>query len=1097
MKRIVALIVAPALAVVLSTAPCAGAPANRSLPVVYDVDIVIAGGGCGAAAAAVAAARAGAKVFLLAPRNYLGEDVAGSMQLWLEPGEVPATELARAMFSDPADLANAGFPYTYKTDQPANKKHPDTAPPSHLCGRHEVVDAQHDSVQYDADVTITAVLNEPQFVRAAELKAFNRSRDFQVKDAQVDISADGKKWRKLGTFVCENFGGKGTVLIPINERISHARVLVRRAASAKRLLLGSLTFLPPEPPPGTAKSSVVRPMHVKTTLENALRTAKVEFLFGCYPSELLTDAAGRPAGLVMVNRMGRQAVRAKVVIDATEQGVVARMAGVKFSEFKSGRETLQWVTIAEEAHIGACPRQLPFPVTVLDMKGQRVTKQKASWFVYDLYVQLPDDSWPARAKLEQQVRDLFYHPTQLYSADAPWLVPTCAIRGAQQGSSDWPGAERLPLDVCRPADLKQLWILGGCADVPRAHAKKLQRPVTIMQLGERIGKTAAEEARGLSRPAEVKVVALSPKGPVHDGEVKEFLGGLRPVPLAPGIPESARPLPLLGHYDVVVVGGGTSGAASGIGAARQDARTLVLEYLHGLGGVGTLGMIGKYWYGNRVGFADKVPQNPIEVRMEYYRSELRKAGADIWFGVIGCGALVEGNRLKGVVVATPYGRGAVTADAVIDGTGNADIAAAAGAETRFVEDFFALQAAHMPPREVGASYINGNIPAVDPADPLDVREAFMARAGRYFDRGQLMDARERRRIVGDYCLDWLDQINRRTFPDSIVLGKSDYDSHGYQIHPYFMLKPTRPPDNYKHNYTSYVPYRCLLPRGLEGILVVGLGISAHRDAMPIVRMQPDLGNLGYAAGVAAAMAVRDHKTPRQIDVKALQRHLVEVENLPGNVLSDRDSFPLPDTEIENAVRRVARDYDGLEVLLTDSPRVLPKLRAAHDAAPAQQKLAYAHVLGIMGDAHGVDTLLAEAKRRLQQNDLAIRKEADGMDRVAQLVWALGRCGDRRVVPVLCELAAKLAPTEYVRLRAIAVSLGAIRDPAAAPALAALLKAKAGANDTIELMTACALFRCGDPDGSARRALERFAAGTNGPFAQLAWQVIESRRDGKR
>jgi hypothetical protein len=819
----------------------------------------------------------------------------------------------------------------------------------------------------------------------------------------------------------------------------------------------------------------------------------VEFLFGCYPSELLADAAGWPAGLVMVNRMGRQAVRAKIVIDATEQAVVARMAGVKFGEFKSGPQAVRWVTIAEKARDGAQAKQMPFPVTVFDMKGQRVTKQKASWFEHALSVELPDDGWPARAKLEQQLRDLTFNPTQLYSADAPWLVPTCAIRGAQQGPSDWPGAERLPLDACRPAGLKQLWVLGGCTDVPRAHAGKLQRPVAITKLGERIGTAAAEEARSLSRSTDVKVAATPRKGPVFDGKVKEFLSGLRPVPLAPGIPESARPLPLLGHYDVVVVGGGTSGAAAGIGAARQGARTLVVEYLHGLGGVGTLGMIGKYWYGSRVGFADKVPQNPIEVRMEYYRSELRKAGADVWFGVIGCGALVEDNRLKGVVVATPYGRGAVTAGVVIDGTGNADIAAAAGAETRFVEDFFALQAAHVPPREVGASYINGNIPAVDPADPLDVREAFMARSGRYFDRGQLMDSRERRRIVGDYCLDWLDQVNRRTFPDSIVLGRSDYDSHGYQIHPYFMLKPTRPPDDYKHNYTSYVPYRCLLPRGLEGILVVGLGISAHRDALPIVRMQADLGNLGYAAGVAAAMAVRDHKTPRQVDVRALQQHLVEVGNLPELVLRDRDSFPVPEARIANAVRHVTEDYDDLEVLMTDPAKALPKLRAAYDAAPAPQKLAYAHALGIMGDAHGVETLLAEAKRRLQQNDLSNQKDANRMDPVTQLLWALGRTSDHRVVPVLSEFAAKLPPNEYVRLRAIAVSLGALRDPAAASALAALLKTKAGASDTIELMTACALFRCGDPDGTARRTLERFAAGTNGPFAQLAWQVIQPER----
>ena len=46
-----------------------------------------------------------------------------------------------------------------------------------------------------------------------------------------------------------------------------------------------------------------------------------------------------------------------------------------------------------------------------------------------------------------------------------------------------------------------------------------------------------------------------------------------------------------------------------------------------------------------------------------------------------------------------------------------------------------------------------------------------------------------------------------------------------------------------------VPYRALLPAGLDGILVTGLGASAHRDAMPVIRMQPDIQNGGYAGYV--------------------------------------------------------------------------------------------------------------------------------------------------------------------------------------------------------------------------------------------------------
>ncbi|MCH5377759.1 MAG: FAD-dependent oxidoreductase, partial [Planctomycetes bacterium] len=75
------------------------------------------------------------------------------------------------------------------------------------------------------------------------------------------------------------------------------------------------------------------------------------------------------------------------------------------------------------------------------------------------------------------------------------------------------------------------------------------------------------------------------------------------------------------------------------------------------------------------------------------------------------------------------------------------------------------------------------------------------------------------------------------------------------------------------------------------MLVIGLGMSMDRDATAMVRMQKDMHNQGYAAGVAAAMAVREDSTPRQIDVRALQPHHVQVGNLPPSVLEHTDSYP--------------------------------------------------------------------------------------------------------------------------------------------------------------------------------------------------------------
>jgi flavin-dependent dehydrogenase len=838
MKPVLSLMLALALSLAGVASRGAQAPqfitvSARQVPVAATVDVVVVGGSSAAVAAASEAARTGARVCLLAPRPYLGEDLAGTMRLWLEPGE-----------------SAKGTPA------------------------------------------------EP-------------------------IWKDGK------------------------------------------------TF--------------VTPLELKDGLARKLQAAKVEFYFGAYPSDLLVDGAGKPCGVVMANRSGRQAVIAKEIIDATEYAVVARLAGARFTEFKGGPQTVKWVTIADKARTGEgmSARKLDLPLQVMDKNGVKPVKSAAAWFEYTMQLNLADEGWAARAALEQQVRDLAYDPSQLYSSDVPFLVPATAIKGVRSASGKAP-LEKMDLGVYRPAGVERVWVLSGRADVPRATAEQLLRPVAFMQAGARVGKAAAAEAKkeALAELSTIKVAVAADAGAAQAGEVKESLAGMRPLPASARLPQAAVALPVLGSYDVVVIGGGTAGGPAGIGAARRGAKTLVVEYLSGLGGVGTLGMIDVYWYGNRVGFTTTMPQFPLEPRMEWYRAELRKAKADVWLGSIGCGTLMQGNRAAGVVVATPQGRGVVLAKVVIDATGNADTAIAGGAAYEYVGDDFALQNAHMARREVGAWYINGNRPAVANADPVDTRNALLdhkmeaddlgrkkgAKVKTSFDWSQVVDTRERRHIVGDYQLDWLDEINERTFPDTIVRGTSDYDSHGYQIHPYFALRPARIPGDYKHPFFGNLPYRCLLPKGMEGMLVVGIGMSVHRDALPIVRMQPDLQNQGYAAGYAAAMAAESGVTPRQIDVKTLQKHLVEIGNLAPSVLTDQDSYPLPKAKVAEAVLAVKKNFEKLEVLLAQPQDALPLLHQAYTQAEGMDKVAYAEVLGVMGDATGLPTLEAEAARLLKAQD---------------------------------------------------------------------------------------------------------------------------------
>ena len=81
-------------------------------------------------------------------------------------------------------------------------------------------------------------------------------------------------------------------------------------------------------------------MHIKRMLDKHLLDAGVQFLFGCYVTDVLVGADGAPAGIVMANRAGRQAVRAKVIIDATERATVARLAGAKAAAMRLSSETI-------------------------------------------------------------------------------------------------------------------------------------------------------------------------------------------------------------------------------------------------------------------------------------------------------------------------------------------------------------------------------------------------------------------------------------------------------------------------------------------------------------------------------------------------------------------------------------------------------------------------------------------------------------------------------------------------------------------------------------------------------------------------------------
>ena len=85
----------------------------------------------------------------------------------------------------------------------------------------------------------------------------------------------------------------------------------------------------------------------------------------------------------------------------------------------------------------------------------------------------------------------------------------------------------------------------------------------------------------------------------------------------------------------------------------------------------------------------------------------------------------------------------------------------------------------------------------------------------------------------------------------------------------------KPPDVPKTGGSHDIPYRCLVPREIENLLVAGKAVSAYREAYQRFLMQTMV--TGQAAGVAAALCAKRNITPRMLeaDVTELQRILVE------------------------------------------------------------------------------------------------------------------------------------------------------------------------------------------------------------------------------
>jgi len=401
--------------------------------------------------------------------------------------------------------------------------------------------------------------------------------------------------------------------------------------------------------------------------------------------------------------------------------------------------------------------------------------------------------------------------------------------------------------------------------------------------------------------------------------------------------EPAREIPVVRRVDVIVIGGGPAGRAAAIASARVGARTVLVERFGYLGGTATASLMACInGFRNQVepdstqvvrGIAEEIvlrlkalgglgkspykqkayPTEPGQLEYSYaIDTEIFKyvtlkmsvdAGVDILFHTYFCDSIVESDVLRGVIVENKSGRQALMANLVVDASGDADVAARAGApfwqtvkdEAPRLNDtlmYRILFGASRPPGTYACDFSTSAVvwgPGVGPINGTDGQELSRAEIearlrlyedfrekqarnpeladARVVETPPLLGIRQTRFVDGEYKLTADDAILGRRFDDVVAISPCPI------IHYYGYRR-------YLEHEGYDIPYRCLVPRKVDNLLAAGRCISSEQQPYESHRAMVPIMAIGQAAGTAAALCCKTGVNPRRLDVRLLQQTLM-------------------------------------------------------------------------------------------------------------------------------------------------------------------------------------------------------------------------------
>jgi ribulose 1,5-bisphosphate synthetase/thiazole synthase len=405
------------------------------------------------------------------------------------------------------------------------------------------------------------------------------------------------------------------------------------------------------------------------------------------------------------------------------------------------------------------------------------------------------------------------------------------------------------------------------------------------------------------------------------------------------ITEPVRQTPVVADVDLLVCGGGLAGVAAAFCAAQNGARVVLLEKYGFLGGLCTAALVittPPLDNGINVEIAERLKKksvyvpcrhsgedteslqmrsvDPEIVKYELVRM-LQESDVDLLLHTYIVGTIMEGSRLKGVIMENKAGRQAVLAKMIVDCTGDADVAAYADAPFRLVKKpmtmMFNLVGVDVERvlDNIGTwsnlkKVLREGIDKGEVAFDLGIHPEFGApgvHAEELVYEGELnvwsgmllgMNGVDPRDLTKAELLTREHVMRLTTFLKKQVPGfekaRIEYTSTQVGVRATRQIDGVASPamgevmnerfrDTVVKPYAERemrLPYGSLLPKNVENLLVAGRCISAEEQAMGQLRLIPVCSATGQAAGTAAAIALNQGITPRELDVPLLQETLM-------------------------------------------------------------------------------------------------------------------------------------------------------------------------------------------------------------------------------